>query len=184
MTRRVLFVQGGGEGTHDQWDNKLVASLERELGEGYALRYPRMPNEDNPRYDEWKEALVREFEALKDGGVLVGHSMGAAILIHALAEQPPSGSRFRGIFLIAAPYIGEGGWPSDDIEPRKGLSECLPADVPIFLYHGAADETAPVAHVHLYAKALPRAVVRTFEGRDHQLDNDLSPIARDIRSLT
>jgi hypothetical protein len=27
----VLFVQGGG-GTHDKWDNKLVESLERELG--------------------------------------------------------------------------------------------------------------------------------------------------------
>ena len=24
---QILFIQGGGAGTHDEWDNKLVASL-------------------------------------------------------------------------------------------------------------------------------------------------------------
>ena len=33
--RRVLFVQGGGEGTHDEWDHKLVDSLMRELGAAF-----------------------------------------------------------------------------------------------------------------------------------------------------
>src|SRR4051812_15264491 len=42
---RVMFVQGGGEGAHDSWDNKLVASLEQALGAGYSVRYPRMPKE-------------------------------------------------------------------------------------------------------------------------------------------
>ena len=36
MTKQVLFIQGGGEGTHDDWDNKLVESLERELGRDFA----------------------------------------------------------------------------------------------------------------------------------------------------
>jgi hypothetical protein len=26
-TRQILFIQGGGAGTHDEWDNKLVESL-------------------------------------------------------------------------------------------------------------------------------------------------------------
>lgn len=30
--RQVLFIQGGGAGTHDEWDGKLVESLRRELG--------------------------------------------------------------------------------------------------------------------------------------------------------
>ena len=41
----VLFVQGAGEGVHDDWDRKLVESLRRELGPHYDVRYPRMPNE-------------------------------------------------------------------------------------------------------------------------------------------
>jgi hypothetical protein len=32
MTKQVLFIQGGGEGAHDQWDNKLVANLADKLG--------------------------------------------------------------------------------------------------------------------------------------------------------
>lgn len=47
-TRRILFIQGGGEGTHDEWDDKLVDSLRRELGDGWDILYPRMPGEDDP----------------------------------------------------------------------------------------------------------------------------------------
>ena len=47
-TRQVLFIQGGGAGVHDEWDDKLVDSLRRELGDGYEVRYPRMPAEDDP----------------------------------------------------------------------------------------------------------------------------------------
>lgn len=42
-TRQILFIQGGGAGAHDEWDDKLFDSLKRELGDGYEVRYPRMP---------------------------------------------------------------------------------------------------------------------------------------------
>src|SRR5215469_8678211 len=45
MVKQVLFVQGAGEAAHDAWDAKLVRSLERALGEGYRVLYPRMPDE-------------------------------------------------------------------------------------------------------------------------------------------
>jgi hypothetical protein len=44
-TRQILLIQGGGAGAHDEWDDKLVESLRRELGGEYDVRYPRMPNE-------------------------------------------------------------------------------------------------------------------------------------------
>src|SRR6185437_8506175 len=131
MTRQVLFVQGGGEGVHDQWDDKLVASLEHELGKGCAVRYPRMPNEADSNYAAWKAALLGEFDSLEDGAIVVGHSIGGCILIHSLAQQRASRShRPGGLFLIAAPFIGEGGWLSDGIKPRPDLSERLPPGVP------------------------------------------------------
>ena len=115
MTKQVLFVQGGGDGTHDDWDNKLVESLSKELGPGYEIRYPVMPNEANPSYAAWKEVLETEIAALKSGAVLVGHSLGGTILINVLAERAPK--RAAAIFLIAAPFVGEGGWTSEDIKP-------------------------------------------------------------------
>jgi predicted alpha/beta hydrolase family esterase len=181
MAKQVLFIQGAGEGVHDCWDNKLVASLERELGEGYIVRYPRMPDEDDPTYAAWKATLTAEFSALQDGAILVGHSVGGTILIHVLAEQPPK-LEIGGLFVIAAPFIGAGGWPSDDIDDTD-LSERLPSGVPVYLYHGTNDEIVPSAHVHLYADAIPHAVVRMLEHSDHQLNEDMSDVARDIRSV-
>lgn len=89
MKTQVLFIQGGGAGTHAEWDNKLVDSLRRELGPGYDVRYPRMPNEADPGYAVWKAALAEEMAGLADGAVVVGHSIGGTILINALAEATP-----------------------------------------------------------------------------------------------
>jgi predicted alpha/beta hydrolase family esterase len=182
MANKVLFVQGGGsEGTHDEWDNKLVESLERELGRDYEIRYPRMPDEADPKYARWKAALEKEFSSLDGGAILVGHSIGGAILISALAEDPPDEAP-GGIFLIATPFIGKDGWPSGDIKPMTDIGANLPERTPIYLYHGSNDETAPFNHVTLYENAIPQAVVRRLSGRDHQLNDHMSEVAADIRN--
>jgi predicted alpha/beta hydrolase family esterase len=179
----VLFIQGGGHGAHDLWDDKLVVSLGRNLGPDYRIGYPRMPNEADPHYVLWKAALKQELGKLNAGAILIGHSIGGTILINVLAEgqadRTPSG-----IFVISAPFVGMGGWPSEDIRPKSDLGASLPADVPVYLYHGSQDESVPFTHVDLYAKAIPQAVVRRLAGRDHQLNNDLSDVAADIRLRT
>lgn len=144
--RQVLFVQGGGEGTHDHWDNRLVDSLGGELGPACEIRYPVMPNDADPKYAVWKRALQKEFAALEDGAIVVGHSIGGTILIHVLADWTPEFD-LGAICLIAAPFIGPGGWTSDDIEPRPDLADRLPRGVPIFFYHGRNDDTVPFSHV-------------------------------------
>jgi predicted alpha/beta hydrolase family esterase len=141
-----------------------------------------MPNEADPQYAPWKHALERELAALEDGAIVVGHSVGGTILINVLAERTPQ-SRLGAICLIAAPFIGGAGWASDDIEPRSDLAARLPGDVPVFLYHGRNDDTVPLAHLELYARALPGAQVRRLANRDHQLNNSLSEVASDIRRL-
>jgi predicted alpha/beta hydrolase family esterase len=180
--RDVLFIQGAGPRVHDDWDIHMVESLRRELGASYDVRYPRMPEEADPRVDTWRPVLERELAALRTGAVVVGHSVGGTMLIHLLAETA-SAEGLGAVVLIAAPFIGPGGWPSEEIAPRPDLAERLPRDVPIHLYHGEADEVVPVAHVELYAAAIPRARVRRLPGRDHQLNDDLSEVARDIGEL-
>ena len=182
LKRQVLFIQGGGDRVHDDWDGKLAESLRAALGPNYEVRYPRMPNEGNPSYTTWKAAFEREFVALKDGAILVGHSLGGTILIHALAEHPPE-LEFGAVILIAAPFVGDGGWRTDDWKPQRELGAKLPGGLPIYLYHGLADDTAPPSHVELYVHAIPQAHVCRMPGRDHQLDNDLTDIAVLIESL-
>lgn len=187
-TRQILFIQGGGAGAHDEWDDKLCDSLRRELGDGYEVRYPRMPDEDDPSYARWSAAIRREMTALDAGAVVVGHSVGATILVNALAERLPE-PELRAIVLVAAPFVGAGGWPGDEFELPDDLGARLPEGVPVHVFHGLQDETAPPSHADRYAGVIPQAQLHLLPGRDHQLNNDLSEVAKtigpdDLRSAT
>jgi hypothetical protein len=140
------------------------------------------PDEGNPKYPVWTAALKREFAGLDDGAILIGHSIGGTILMRTVADDPPK-LTVGGLFLIAAPFVGNGGWHSEDIEPLSDVGAKLPEQIPIYLYHGSGDTTAPVGHLDLYAKAIPQAVVRCLSDRDHQLNNDMSKVAADISRL-
>ena len=174
-TRPVLFVQGGGAGAHDEWDDKLVGSLRRRLGNGYEVRYPRMPDEDEPTYSRWSAAIRRELAVVTDGAVVVGHSVGGTILVNTLAERPPERD-LRAIVLIAAPFVGVGGWPSDEFESPHDLGARLPPGVPVHVFQGLQDMTTPPSHADLYARAIPQAQLHLLPGRDHQLNDDLSEV--------
>ena len=178
--RRVLFVQGGGANTHDAWDKRLVASLREALGPGYTVRYPRMPDEASPDPASWNQAIALELDRLGDGVILVGHSVGAAVLLDHLGGRERD-RRVAGVFLIATPFIGEEGWPSEALRPTMELA--LDDATPVFLYQGTRDDIVPISHLGMLAKALPGARIRRLEGRDHQLADDLSEVARDIRRL-
>lgn len=178
--QQTLFIQGGGAGAHDEWDDKLVESLRRGLGKGHMVRYPRMPGEDDPAYTRWGPAIRRELAALGDGAVVAGHSVGGTILVQSLAERPPR-RRLAAIVLIAAPFVGHGGWPGTEFELPGDLGARLPYGAQVHVFHGLEDETAPPSHADLYARAIPRAQVHRLPGRDHQLNNDLSEVAKAIR---
>ena len=178
MKRPVLFVHGGGQGAYEA-DKRLAASLEEALGTGYEVRSPKMPDEESPEYEAWGEQISRE---LTDDAVLVGHSLGASILLKYVSkgktERP-----IAGIFLVATPYWGAEDWEVEEYALQKDFASRLPEGLPVFLYHGREDEVVPFEHLALYAEMLPRATVREFDGRGHQFDEDLSEVALDIWEL-
>lgn len=180
--RQVLFIQGAGEGTHDAWDDKLVASLSRGLGDEFEMRYPRMPAEDDPTYAVWGPAILQAIAPLEDGAIVVGHSVGGTMLVQVLAEQPPD-VQLAAIVLIAAPFVGDGGWPGDEFELPGDLGALLPPRVPVHVFHGLEDETVPPAHASLYARSIRQAQLHLLPGRDHQMGDDLGEVASVIRAV-
>ena len=180
--RQVLFIQGGGAGTHDDWDDKLVDSLRRELGDGYEIRYPRMPAEDDPSDAAWGPAIAEATAALRDGSIVVGHSVGGTLLVHTLVEPPPDGS-LAAIVLIAAPFVGAGGWPGEEFELPGNLGALLDASVAVHVFHGLEDREVRPTHADVWARAIPQAQLHRLPGRDHQLGNDMSGVATVIRDL-
>ena len=129
--RQVLFIQGAGEGTHDEWDSKLADSLRTELGAGFEIRYPRMPGEDDPSETTWVPAIRHELSTLEGGAVVVGHSVGGTILVHALVDETPAGSTRCDRADRRSVRGSSGGWPADEFEAaRSDLGAQLPSGVP------------------------------------------------------
>ena len=79
MKRQLLFVHGGGEGAYEE-DRKMAASLRDALG-GYEVQCPKMPDEDSPQYAAWRDRIASELAELDGEVSLVGHSLGASILL-------------------------------------------------------------------------------------------------------
>jgi uncharacterized protein len=184
MQPQILFLQGGGEGAYKE-DAKLVAYLRDALEPAYQLRYPKMPAENNPDYKKWKVHLSEELAALKDGVILIGHSLGGSFLLKYVAEEVPT-KTIAGLFLIAIPFWGGNGWRYEGYEQIAlpgNFAGKLPGQMPIYFYHSQDDEVVPFAHVSLYAERLPQATIRVLNKRGHQFNNDLSEVVTDIKNL-
>lgn len=180
----LLFVQGAGQGAHNE-DKALADSLRRILGPCYEVRYPAMPNEDDPSYEQWRAQIEFELSAMPGPTILAGHSVGASMLIKWVTERRGERS-IVGVFLAACPFWGGDGWRYDgyqELTLSPAAAARLPEGMPIALYHCRDDETVPFAHLALYARALPQATVRAYDEGGHQFDNNLAAMARDIESL-
>jgi uncharacterized protein len=179
--KAVLFIHGGGAGGYEA-DAKLAESLQQRLGAAYQVHYPRMPGGDASP-SEWTAKIGEEIAAIDGEVILVGHSVGASLLLKHLAESDDR-HPISGIFLLATPFWGgEGGWQYEGFSVPDDFPRRLPKDVPVFLYHNRDDEEAPFAHLALYVARLPRATVYEGATGGHQFDEDLSRVARDITGL-
>jgi hypothetical protein len=141
-----------------------------------------MPGEEDPTAAGWGPAIRQGLAGLAPGAIVVGHSVGATILIQTLLERP-SPVDLGAIILLAAPFVGEGGWPADEFALPSNLGARLPSGVPVHIFHGLADETVPPVHADLYARAIAQAQVHRLPGRDHQLGDDLAEVADALRSV-
>lgn len=179
--RKVLFVHGAGGEAFEE-DKPMVLSLREALGPDFEVAYPEMPDGAAPEYGAWSARISRELSALGGGVILVGHSLGASVLLKHLSEEQVE-EPIAGVFLLATPYWEPDGWDVPEYGLREDFPASLPEEVPVFLYHSRDDEVVPFAHLALYAGQIPHATVREFEGGGHQLDDDLSEVADDIGKL-
>jgi predicted alpha/beta hydrolase family esterase len=185
---QVLFIHGAGAGAFTS-DAALVKSLREALGDRYTLHYPQMPDEDRPAYATWRGQIARELATMEGVIFLVGHSLGGSVLLKFLAETgqalAPSLRQvaIAGLFLVAAPYWGAADWELEEYALTEGFASRLRRELPVFLYHCRDDAIVPFGHVALYAQHLPHATLRAIDQGGHQLNNDLTAVARDISAL-
>ena len=180
-TQPVLFIQGAGGMHQPEGSGRLAAYLARELGTGYRVIAPEMPDADNPRYQPWRDRIERELEAIDEAVILVGHSFGGSVLLKYLAQglvpeaHPGPVSRLRA-------QLGPDGWAYDEFAVPDDVGSRLPASK-IFLYHSRDDPEVPFAHLGYYQQRLPTATARPIDGSEHSFLQGLPTLVDDIRNL-
>lgn len=183
MATPVLFIHSGGTQGPHEGSGDLVKHLRRGLHEDHVVLYPRMPEPDNPEYELWKLTIDRELSALDDDVILVGHSLGASVLLKYLSEELCEKS-ILGLFLVAPPFFGGSEWEVDEYLLRPDFETNLRQILNIFLYHSRNDNVVPFNHFIRFADKLPQAVSRAFENRGHLFTSGLPELVDDIRNLS
>lgn len=181
MTKHLIFFHGGGSDEDYDADAKLVASLKLKLGTGYSIHYPLLPNDGTPDMGR-RQQISHEISATQDNVVLVGHSLGASMLLVCLTEMRIK-RKIAGIFLLGTPFWNKN---EDWVEPfklRPGFAKHLDQKTPLYLYHCRDDQEVPFAHFTIYQQHLPWASFRDMAVGGHQFNNDLTMVASDIKSI-
>jgi uncharacterized protein len=181
MTTHILVLQGAGEGAH-AWDMPFIRTLEEQLGADYKIHFPKMPDEDNPKYGPWAGKIEQELQKVPDPVIVLGHSLGGSVFLKYLAEQKTN-RKFPAVFLIATPFWGEPEWEVEEFVLPENFVSKLPVIGQTFIYHSEDDKSVPFVHHLVYKKHLPEATVRTFKEAGHEMLKAVPDLVKDIQQL-
>jgi predicted alpha/beta hydrolase family esterase len=141
--------------------------LKEELKDTCKIIRPRMPLQDNAKYEEWKIHFERHFEYLNDEVILMGSSLGGVFLSKYLSENIFP-KKLISVYLICPPFdntlIGEdlvGGFELGD-----DLSLILENCKNTTLMFSKDDDCVPVYHAEKYKEKLPNANIIIYESKN------------------
>ncbi|MDE1924871.1 MAG: alpha/beta hydrolase [Patescibacteria group bacterium] len=168
----------------NSWDWK--SHLGGVLGARYEVFMPQMPNKQNAKYAEWKIWLERFIPYMDEEIILIGHSLGGCFVAKYLAGTDFP-KRIRATFVVAAPYDeaehSEFAKHLYDFAPPKNLERLVKQGGKIFLYQSKDDPVVSFSELAKYQEALPNAIVRVFEDREHFNQKSFPELVEDIKSL-
>lgn len=177
----VLFIQGGGDNGYET-DQTLVDALKKALGKNYSVNYPELKSDESAADFGWIKQIGEKIADMKGDIILVGHSLGASMILKYLSENKVT-KKIVGIFLLATPFwSGDEAWKAG-LKLQKNFATHLPAETPIFMYHAQDDEEVPFSQFDQYQQKLPQATFREIKHGGHQMNNDLTLVVKDIISL-
>jgi predicted alpha/beta hydrolase family esterase len=181
IVRKVLFIQGGGDDGYEA-DRALVASLKENLGSEYQINYPKIQSDETSSDYGWIKQIRENIDEVNQDLIIVGHSFGASMILKYFSENPVSRT-IKGAFLVATPFWDRSVDWQRGLALNENFADKLPVEIPLFLYHCQGDEEIPFSHFDQYEQKLTKAMFRIIESGGHQLNNDLTLVASDIKSL-
>jgi predicted alpha/beta hydrolase family esterase len=144
------------------------ANLDKALGPKFRAIRPRMPLQDNARYEEWEIAFERYIPLLKHGVILIGTSLGGTFLAKYLSEHRFP-KKLRALYLVCPPFDNTHSIASDKLYGgfvlKKNLSLLEKNVKKLTLMFSHDDPSVPPYHAKRFAKALPHAKVIMYRNK-------------------
>lgn len=147
-----------------KWREELMKNI-AETHECHALS---MPNSLWADYEAWKIWFEKMVPYLRDGVVLVGHSLGGAFLFRYLSENslPVTISQLHLLAPVILPLEDCEGFLVDDIDNWQGFKSNISS---VHLWHSEDDTIVPIHHSERLLEKYPSATLHRFTDRGHFL---------------
>ena len=180
MSYEVLFIQGAGNVTTEE-EQVIVDALRINLGDEFTIIYPPMPDAE-PRYLSWNNVLTTNLKNLSGKVILLGHSLGASIILKHFSSLPVP-DKIIGMILFGPPYWKDQHWDISEYVIEDDFLANLSKLKNIYFYYSLDDEVIPYSHLESYRKLLPQANWRIISGVDHSYHGAITDMIKDIRVL-
>lgn len=142
-------------------------NLQENLGNDFDVILANMPNKQNAKYVEWAIYFNKLVSLLDDDLILIGHSLGGIFLAKFLSENILP-KKIKKLILVSAPFDGVNEDESlGDFELSNNLEKVTNQCQKIILVHSKDDNVVPYEEVLKYKDKLSKAVLMTFENKDH-----------------
>lgn len=182
MSYEVLFIQGAGDVTTKQ-EQVIADALRSALGDEFTIIYPPMQVADHPAYLAWEAVLTRNLNSLSTNVILLGHSLGASIILKHFSREPVP-DKVIGMILFGVPYWKDQHWDVSEYAIEDDFVANLSALDNIYFYHSIDDEVIPNDQFKSYQKLIPKAHWRVLSGVDHSYHGAIPNMIKDIQDLT
>jgi uncharacterized protein len=180
MENQIFFVHGGMTfKKRNEYLNYLKTKEIRFNKEYWSDKYlknklknveiikPRMPLQDNAKYEDWKIYFERHFSFLKDNIILIGSSLGGIFLAKYLSENKFP-KKILSLYLICPPY--DNTLPSEDLvngfKLKSNISLIEKNVKKIYLMFSKDDDVVPLNHSQKYRKKLKNAKLIIYENKN------------------
>jgi len=205
MKQQIFYIHGGGSfSNYDCFIEDLKTTpirslpsgeamkkwsdtLAEDLGGGYEVFKPRMPNSNNARYEEWKIWFERHFEYLRDGVILIGWSLGGYFLAKYMIENSTP-FKIKALFLLASPFenipsdlSGEDG--GDFAFDTSKVGELTKKANKIYLFHSKDDHVVLYDNVLKFKDELDDAELVSFSNKNHFIIEEFPELLSKIKEL-
>src|SRR3989344_8221980 len=158
--------------------------FDKELGKSFEIIKPRMPLQDDAKYEDWKIWFERYIPFLRNNVILIGSSLGGIFLAKNLSENKFP-KKILATYIICPPF--------DNTLPNEALvgGFKLKSDLSLiekncknttFIF-SKDDNVVPISHAEKYRKKLKKAKIVIYKSKNgHFVISKFPEIVRMIRN--